>query len=557
MPYILNKSNGQQLTVVQDGSIDASSTSLTFPGKNYAGYGQILDQNLAKLLENFAHTVAPTKPLTGQLWYDAGTKNLKVYNGSRFRSVQKFDSGSAKPSDVTKGDLWFNDSDQKLYLFNGQNFVMIGPQNSTFSGVQLVPVIAQDNTTLVGGPRYVMEFDITDGNGIQSIPVVVAKDSFTPNPTDNLINQGFTGIYTGITLQGAGPLTSRGVSYPTSLIWGTASSALGLWDRNASTYRDPSDFLLATQYQSDLSTGLNVTNDAGLNVNNVIRIHADTANTEGKISAIGGNKITIALRKASNGILTDVLQFNQNDIIPETNNWTINLGNTVAGFGFGYINTLTSSVIISTGTILANVVSATTFVGAFQGNVAGNVSTTGTITAGTVHANSFLGTLTGVTIGDVFTYNISVPNRDPFTHGLITGAWKLSNQSTLEATYADIAERYEADAVYEPGTVLVIGGDKEVTTTDQFADTRVAGIVSNNPAYMMNSDAGNDETHPYIALKGRVPCKVVGYIKKGDLLVTSTHPGYATAVNAVHSGAIIGKALEGNSEGFGIIEVKV
>jgi len=133
----------------------------------------------------------------------------------------------------------------------------------------------------------------------------------------------------------------------------------------------------------------------------------------------------------------------------------------------------------------------------------------------------------------------------------------ILNITASSALYADIAERYEADQEYEVGTVLVIGGEKEVTTTDQFADTRVAGIVSKNPAYMMNSDAGTDETHPYIALKGRVPCKVVGYIKKGDLLVTSAHPGYATAASSVHSGAIIGKALEANSEGFAVIEVKV
>jgi hypothetical protein len=74
---------------------------------------------------------------------------------------------------------------------------------------------------------------------------------------------------------------------------------------------------------------------------------------------------------------------------------------------------------------------------------------------------------------------------------------------------------------------------------------------------MMNSEAGSDETHPGIALKGRVPCKVFGYIKKGDLLVTSSTPGYATAASSVHAGAIIGKALEANSEGFGVIEVKV
>jgi hypothetical protein len=125
------------------------------------------------------------------------------------------------------------------------------------------------------------------------------------------------------------------------------------------------------------------------------------------------------------------------------------------------------------------------------------------------------------------------------------------------ALYADLAERYEADAEYEAGTVLVIGGNKEVTVTSQFADTRVAGIVSKKPAYMMNSGAGTDETHPYIALKGRVPCKVVGYVEKGDLLVTSAHPGYAVAAKSVAAGSVIGKALEGNSEGFGVVEVLV
>ena len=81
--------------------------------------------------------------------------------------------------------------------------------------------------------------------------------------------------------------------------------------------------------------------------------------------------------------------------------------------------------------------------------------------------------------------------------------------------------------------------------------------MSKNPAYMMNSEAGTDETHPFIALKGRVPCKVIGFIEKGDLLVTSAHPGYAAAAKSIAAGAVIGKALEGNSEGFNIIEVLV
>ena len=134
---------------------------------------------------------------------------------------------------------------------------------------------------------------------------------------------------------------------------------------------------------------------------------------------------------------------------------------------------------------------------------------------------------------------------------------KILTTVASSALYADLAERYEADAVYEPGTILIIGGEKEVTVTDKYADARVAGIVSKNPAYMMNSEAGTNETHPYIALKGRVPCKVVGSINKGDLLVTSRYVGYAaTAINP-EVGTVIGKALGSQSEGFGVIEVLV
>jgi hypothetical protein len=133
------------------------------------------------------------------------------------------------------------------------------------------------------------------------------------------------------------------------------------------------------------------------------------------------------------------------------------------------------------------------------------------------------------------------------------------NVTAASALYADIAERYEADAVYEPGTVLMLGGEKEVTLAVLHATTAVAGIVSTKPAYMLNSEAGSDETHPYIALKGRVPCKICGPVKKGDLLVASGwKPGHATKKQAHDSSdAVIGKALENFEGPFGVIEVKV
>lgn len=126
------------------------------------------------------------------------------------------------------------------------------------------------------------------------------------------------------------------------------------------------------------------------------------------------------------------------------------------------------------------------------------------------------------------------------------------------ARYADLAERYHADASYEKGTVLVIGGEKEVTVTNLQADTAVIGVVSTNPGYMMNSSAGADDTHPFIALKGRVPCKVYGPVKKGQMLVTSNKSGYAQVWKFGDSpNSVLGKALEDNSETFGMIEILV
>lgn len=126
------------------------------------------------------------------------------------------------------------------------------------------------------------------------------------------------------------------------------------------------------------------------------------------------------------------------------------------------------------------------------------------------------------------------------------------------AQYADLAERYEADAFYEPGTVLVVGGEKEVTICSSINDIRLAGVVSTKPAYLMNNSVGSDVTHPAIALKGRVPVKVFGAIQKGDLLTTSAYAGHAELASSDTSSlAIIGIALGTNLGGAGVIEVMI
>jgi hypothetical protein len=139
------------------------------------------------------------------------------------------------------------------------------------------------------------------------------------------------------------------------------------------------------------------------------------------------------------------------------------------------------------------------------------------------------------------------------TAGNITGNWVLTSGSRLNATYADLAEYYEADDVYEPGTVLEFGGNKEVTIA-QDGTTRVAGVVSTNPAYAMNANCQGIAVA--IALQGRVPTKVRGTIHKGDMMVSGGN-GFARPSSAPQMGTVIGKALE-NFDGIeGVIEVAV
>ena len=123
------------------------------------------------------------------------------------------------------------------------------------------------------------------------------------------------------------------------------------------------------------------------------------------------------------------------------------------------------------------------------------------------------------------------------------------------AQYADLAEKYEADAEYAPGTVLAFGGDKEVTLSTEAGSTRVAGVVSTNPSYIMN--AGLEAEHvAMVALQGRVPCRVIGPVAKGDMMVAAGN-GAARVDNAARAGSIIGKALENFDGATGTIEVVI
>lgn len=143
----------------------------------------------------------------------------------------------------------------------------------------------------------------------------------------------------------------------------------------------------------------------------------------------------------------------------------------------------------------------------------------------------------------------SITAGSPTTSGSITGDWHITGR--FQATYADLAEKYISDTDYEEGTVVVFGGENEITISDVYADTRVAGAISTNPAYIMNGDS----TGQAVALRGKIPVKVIGKINKGDLLVTSNLAGFAQiADNEASPNAVFAKSLETKTtQGPGIV----
>ncbi|NBR61614.1 MAG: hypothetical protein EBT86_08185 [Actinobacteria bacterium] len=161
-------------------------------------------------------------------------------------------------------------------------------------------------------------------------------------------------------------------------------------------------------------------------------------------------------------------------------------------------------------------------------------------------------------IGDNLT-TTDLSSGDATTTGRITGTWVLTPGSSMEATFgADLAEWYTSDKAYESGTVLIFGGEAETTITNVFNDTRVAGVVTTNPAYIMNGEIKDKGTSVCIALIGRVPCKVIGRVRKGDILVTSAIPGHAIKSQNPSVGTVIGKSLEEkHTDESGIIEIVV
>lgn len=192
-----------------------------------------------------------------------------------------------------------------------------------------------------------------------------------------------------------------------------------------------------------------------------------------------------------------------------------------------------------------------------NGNVADSyvkVSATNTVSFNQINSPSLSDVNTISTVDNLLAVEMYSDSTMPVV--VMHGAWELAANSTLESTYADLAEFYEADSNYEPGTVLVFGGEKEVTLGNKMGDHRVAGVVTTDPAYIMNKKCPGKKA--CIALQGRVPVLIVGRAKKGDILISAARPGYAVVCNTPSPGTVIGKCLEDKiSDAPGLIEVAV
>jgi microcystin-dependent protein len=291
MPYIINFTDSENKTpITVFDNTSNQDTSLSFPGRNVTGYGQIIAESFLSLLENFAKGTAPINPVEGQLWYDSATGILQIWDNIQWKAASNIQKSSVEPSveQSRVGELWVDTTNQQLYVFSGSNWILVGPTFSTGlrSGPVVESIVDSDNAN-----RVILTFYVED------IPVIIfSKDSFTPKNTIN----GFPTIKTGINIT----TDDIGVGGFLPKFYGTATVAEGL--KIGEAIIESSKFL-RTDTVNTTEQNLNIRNNSGLVIGVDGTFSLTTSTTSAKIyNATPGSSIDIQTNR--DGIATTVFK---------------------------------------------------------------------------------------------------------------------------------------------------------------------------------------------------------------------------------------------------------
>ncbi|MAJ24793.1 MAG: hypothetical protein CMP36_04715 [Rickettsiales bacterium] len=501
MAYKINNTFGTLLVTLADGTIDVATTDLTLIGKGYAGFGERLNENLVKLLENFNNTSAPANKVQGQMWYDRVGNQINVYTGSKWKPVGSTSNSATAPANAVQGDLWFDTTNTQLYVYNGTAWTLVGPTTVSGSGVtQVVTEVAPDNT---GVNQSYLKLVVND-----AVVGVVSNVAFTPSPTDTtstaLISAGFATVAQGIQLSTAvSSAKFRGTSDDSDKLGGIAATNYLRSDQNDST-----------------TSSFSVLNDTGL----ILGAGSDIT------MSLTSDNLTIAQTTQDKDIIFTV---NDGGTTKEALRITGSAGR-IEHLRVGDLTVDGTNTIVNTSTLSVedNIIELNRNISSNAGmpNFTGLKVNRGETSVATeqnlywVWDETFAddGSTTYGNAGGAWTAFKSGGGQNELSAPtLVDIRANIVHATTTSAMYADLAERYEADCDTEVGDVVILGGHAEITKCKDELSDAVFGVISDSPAFLMNAQAGNNDSHPMVALKGRVMVKLQGTGKAGDRVVSA------------------------------------
>ena len=431
------------------------------------------------------------------------------------------------PGDLEYGEFAINYADGNLFFKDSSNSI------STLASTQFVSVTG--NVTAVG--NIAGNYFIGNGALLTGLQTGILSST-----VDNFVGDGSTVAFTLSVTPASENLTSVNITGVSQLR--TAYSVTG----NVMTFTSapPNGSAIEVTTLSGSATSVaNIANGSSsidiptLNGNIELSVNgvANVAVVSSSGMQITGDLSVTGNATLSGNILGDRIQNGTTQIDIQTQNGNANV--TVGGVA-------NVAVFSTNGLDITGVLNST-----------GNASVANIAAGAAVFSGAISGSSLSVSTGSVTLGNIVNSNSNGVGNiGSAVTAFNTVFAKATSAQYADLAEIYASDSKYPAGTVVVFGGDQEITVSTEYAQPSVAGVVSTNPAYLMNSAADGQP----VALQGRVPCRVVGNISKGDLLTSSTIPGVATTLDPVdwQPGVVIGKALANyNSNTEGVIEAVV